>query len=774
MMKKKSIIAAAGIFFLTVILVRTGFGDPAQIVQPVNPQPVRELTEWSVHTGDLPVTKVFAHSPSLWKKETLNHEWWEKGLVKWFKRDFTVPKEMAGRDVIFTVATTGRLEIYADGKKLYGPGGEKSRVVLTRFAKAGQKFTLAVKLVNNGYSCRFYQADMVGMPAGYGDFMETVKKISALSPGQGLSLTTWKWKKNASDDAALPTFDDTGWKKLKSGENWQGEEEYAWYRTTLVIPEEIDGFPVKGEPLRLIVNGNDKCEIWIDGQFIRKSGGDAAVTFTGSATPGKKFFLAIKVINSRGSGALRYARVITQKAIDLQADLNKLMRRLNRMDRYFSMNPIPQTAQIVDLTRILQKYANSKTPVDVITRELGIFLPAKEKRFARKPVFVVPPYLEDAEKDGITIMWETAYPSYGKIVYGEGTALTDTLPETPHPLLLHEVTLPGLKENTRYSYKVITGNLSSPIHTFHTKKGKNIPFKFIVYGDSRTLTKVHEHLIELMVPEKPDFIANVGDVVGHGSSLEQWIDMHLYPIRHISGDVPMYISIGNHEYGGFEGNVPPFERRVHNPLTSTGSTEYYYSFDYGNAHFIFLDPNEYEFPDGDGILPESQQYRWFVSDLKKARKHAEWIFVFMHQPPYSECWSGGYYDGEPPLRKYIVPIMEAEKVDIVFSGHTHDYERGLPHPPYDPKTGHGNNVVYVITGGGGADLDNHKYRDWEQIDLPDHPAHPDSNEFDGGKYYQFHYVVVEIDGKKLKYKAVKMNGDGSYGGILDSFELKHK
>ena len=45
--------------------------------------------------------------------------------------------------------------------------------------------------------------------------------------------------------------------------------------------------------------------------------------------------------------------------------------------------------------------------------------------------------------------------------------------------------------------------------------------------------------------------------------------------------------------------------------------------------------------------------------------------------------------------------------------------------------------------------------------MPDHPASIDHNEFDGGKYYEYHYVVVGIDGKILKYKAVKMNDDGS-------------
>ncbi|MCK5457054.1 MAG: metallophosphoesterase, partial [Melioribacteraceae bacterium] len=176
--------------------------------------------------------------------------------------------------------------------------------------------------------------------------------------------------------------------------------------------------------------------------------------------------------------------------------------------------------------------------------------------------------------------------------------------------------------------------------------------------------------------------------------------------------------------------------------------------------------------DGSIISPESQQYNWFIQDLKEAQKKSDWIFVVMHEPPYSECWSGGYYDGEPPLRKYIVPIIEANNVSIVFAGHTHDYERGLPHPPYDPKTGKGNNAAYIITGGGGALLDNHKYYEWEQIDLPDHPANPDSDEFDGGEYYRYHYVLVEVDDETIKVKAIEVNGDGTKGEVFDSFEMK--
>ncbi|NOY36564.1 MAG: metallophosphoesterase family protein, partial [Chlorobi bacterium] len=491
---------------------------------------------------------------------------------------------------------------------------------------------------------------------------------------------------------------------------------------------------------------------------------------------GQKFFIAIRVQNSRGSGALRYARIITQQETDMKADLEKLLHHLDRIDRYFRMNPVPQIALIIDINRILENYAKEDVPLDARLRDLNIFLTnGPEKTYEQNPVFVVPPYLQDVKDDGITIMWETAYPSYGKIMYGKGKEINDSVIEDHIPSIMHEVTLSGLGKNTSYSYKVETGNLSSPVYTFHTKIDRDDPFKFVVYGDSRTFPRVHENISQMIAKENPDFVANVGDVVSSGYHLNEWIDEHFYPIRHYSGSIPSYISIGNHEYGGYWDTrvVPPFEQRVHHPLESTGSTEYYFSFDYGNSHFIFLDPNKSEIPDGSGIAPGSQQYVWFVNDLKKAKETSEWIFIFMHEPPYSECWSGGYYDGEPPLRRDIVPIIEANNVDIVFAGHTHDYERGLPHPPYDPATGKGNNAVYIISGGGGSNPDNHKYKEWEQIDLPDHPATTDSDDFDGGKYYLYHYIVIEINGNKLKYRAVKMNGDGSYGGILDSFELKH-
>jgi len=769
------------IFLFVIVLAILSYNhliaQSDRIIQPLYPHPVVELNEWLVHSGDLSIDKVFANNPSIWEEETLNHEWWEKGTIKWFKKEVIIPEELNGLDVILHINVDPSGIVYINGNKLFNAGGKSGKGVLTESAKAGQKFHIAVKAQNGGYNCRFHRADLTGMPEGYGQLVKAISDLKQLKPPAGISLVEWKRKLYVDDEVALASSIDKDWESVKTGDSWSGERKHAWYRLLLEIPEEIDGFQVEGKSIRLLMNANDRGEIWFKGRLFQEFQEDQGnVILTDAANITEPGLLAIKVKNIWGSGSLRRVTLITEEAFQVRNNFELLMMRIDRMDRFFQRHPSPDIKLLNRIAGSFQQELSSNHDMGTKLRDISNKLNVIENQLSNSPAFMVPPYLQAVEDNGITIMWETVYPSYGKILYGMDNQLDHTIIEESIPSVMHEITLSGLEKDQGYHYKVVVENLSSQLYSFHTKKTSEAPIKFIVYGDSRSFPKVHANLVKLMIEEKPDFIANVGDVVTTGAHLNEWIDEHFYPLRHISGNVPTYISIGNHEYGGYQETrvVPPFEERVHNPVNSTGSNEYFFSFDFANSHFIFLDPNKADSPYGERISPGSQQYNWFVNDVAKAKENSEWIFVFLHQPPYSECWSGGYYNGEPLLRKEIVPIIEANNVGIVFAGHTHDYERGLPHPPYDPETGSGNNAVYVITGGGGSNLDNHKYKEWEQIDLPDHPATTDNDDFDGGEYYLYHYIVVEIDGKSLKYKAVKMNGDGSHGGIFDSFELNHK
>jgi len=473
--------------------------------------------------------------------------------------------------------------------------------------------------------------------------------------------------------------------------------------------------------------------------------------------------------------SIQQADLITRAALVRQGRIDDLRWRRQRIVQHLVRHPDPGADWIEPLVRSLDGLATAGAADDAAWQAAydGVLssLSNADDAMARRPTFLAPPYLQDVREDRATVMWETAAATAAEVRWGEDglTHVVRASPRTP----VGAVTIDSLRSGTTYRYQVIVGEgegrVAAPTASFRTNPSGASPFTFAVWGDSRTQPRVQERLLLHMGRAKPEFAINVGDVVTTGSVLPEWIDEHFWPLRLIGGTIPTYISIGNHEYGGYGGirRVPPYEERVTHPTATPGSNQYWFSFDCGNAHFTFLDANM------GGLAPGAPEYAWLVQDLERARR-AEWRFVFLHHPPYSECWSGGYYDGEPALRRDLVPLMEALPVDICFAGHTHDYERGLPHRPYDPATGAGNNVTYIITGGGGSALDNHKYREWPQMDIPTVTADPRSNASDGGEGYRYHFMEVRIDGRRAHVVVRAMNGDGSDGGVLDEFSLSHE
>jgi hypothetical protein len=110
-----------------------------------------------------------------------------------------------------------------------------------------------------------------------------------------------------------------------------------------------------------------------------------------------------------------------------------------------------------------------------------------------------------------------------------------------------------------------------------------------------------------------------------------------------------------------------------------------YSFDYGNAHFVFLDANPHLF---DNQLPSPATYEappsfpftdypsvlrdWLVHDLDFSEQ--TWKVVVFHQPAFSS--------GNATLRndqmRTIAKLLEDHGVNMVFNGHEHNYQRTLP------------------------------------------------------------------------------------------------
>ncbi len=89
--------------------------------------------------------------------------------------------------------------------------------------------------------------------------------------------------------------------------------------------------------------------------------------------------------------------------------------------------------------------------------------------------------------------------------------------------------------------------------------------------------------------------------------------------------------------------------------------------------------------------------------------------MFFHHPPYSAGFltiDGERFELEHTrVRRDLVPLFELFAVNIVFSGHSHSYERTFPilqnravDQGQDPDYANPSGPIYVVTGGGGGGL----------------------------------------------------------------------
>ncbi len=71
---------------------------------------------------------------------------------------------------------------------------------------------------------------------------------------------------------------------------------------------------------------------------------------------------------------------------------------------------------------------------------------------------------------------------------------------------------------------------------------------------------------------------------------------------------------------------------------------------------------------------KSSQYKWLVADLAKIdRKKTPWVIVLLHAPWYS---TNTAHQGEgDSMRKAMEELLYNARVDVVFAGHVHAYER---------------------------------------------------------------------------------------------------
>ena len=192
------------------------------------------------------------------------------------------------------------------------------------------------------------------------------------------------------------------------------------------------------------------------------------------------------------------------------------------------------------------------------------------------------------------------------------------------------------------------------------------------YGDSRTNHTVHRQVAARLVQSRPVAVFHSGDLVDNGTVASLW-DTFNVVTSDLRAAAPFYPALGNHEY----------QSQLYFDNFELPGNEQWYTVMIGRICVIVLNSCV-----ATGI--GSEQYQWLSSTLAGIPDSIERVTAVFHHPPYS---TGQHTEDEMQLRSSWVPLFEQYGVDLVFTGHDHDYERS--------ECG---GLTYIVTGGGGAPL----------------------------------------------------------------------
>ncbi|KAL6496455.1 hypothetical protein OROGR_029713 [Orobanche gracilis] len=243
---------------------------------------------------------------------------------------------------------------------------------------------------------------------------------------------------------------------------------------------------------------------------------------------------------------------------------------------------------------------------------------------------------------------------------------------------IHHCTIRNLKYDTKYYYEVGIGNTTRTFwFTTPPEVGPDVPYTFGLIGDlgqshdsNMTLTHYEQN------PTKGQTVLFVGDLSyadnypNHDSV--RWDTWARFVERSVAYQ-PWIWTAGNHEldYAPEIGETKPFKpftHRYHVPFKASNSTSpLWYSIKRASAHIIVL--SSYS-----AYGKYTPQYKWIEEELPKVnRSETPWLIVLVHSPWYNS-YNYHFMEGET-MRVMFEPWLVKYKVDVVFAGHVHAYER---------------------------------------------------------------------------------------------------
>ena len=311
-------------------------------------------------------------------------------------------------------------------------------------------------------------------------------------------------------------------------------------------------------------------------------------------------------------------------------------------------------------------------------------LPAEAQTVVRGP------YLQRGSHNTVVVRWRTDVATNSRVRYSTSLTGTFTAVDNSTSTTEHAVMVSGLSANTKYFYSVgstsaiLSGPDAATFVVTAPTPGTAKNTRVWVLGDAGTNNSnqraVRDAYYAFTGTRHTDLWLMLGDNAytdGTDAEYQNGVFGSTNAYAAMLRKSVLWSTMGNHEghtadsltQSGPYYSIFTFPTNGEAGGLASG-TEAYYSFDYGNIHFICLE--SYQVPGNSSAF--STMKTWLTNDLNATTR--EWIVAFWHHPPYSK----GSHDSDTEsqmvkMRTDVNPILEAGGVDLVLSGHSHAYER---------------------------------------------------------------------------------------------------
>ena len=314
-----------------------------------------------------------------------------------------------------------------------------------------------------------------------------------------------------------------------------------------------------------------------------------------------------------------------------------------------------------------------------------------------------------------TIMWQSDNSEADAVIEYrlEGAEKSQTIGATDKAFTddgsttyIHEATLIGLTPNTKYEYRVGYGtDRRSDWYRLETA-GASV-YDVLIYPDSQSGDYSQwEEIVKSSALRNPRtaLYISMGDLVDNGEHAYQWRTW-LNSIKPLSANVPLATTLGNHEMYTLDWKMrEPYAYLNYFAVPPNGNERFnrrYYSYDFGDVHYVVLDTMLYESnheDNHDTHHPDlyDLQIQWLRQDLTANTK--KWTVVLMHRDPFQYAFDrpganrAVGFDDEGVL---FMPIFDEFNVDLVLSAHLHSY-RNRGHVRNFDRDASG--PLYILTG----------------------------------------------------------------------------